>query len=45
MLKREVCGGNFEATIDRTQWGLDYGLGMVTGKDVKLIATVEAIKQ
>ncbi len=45
MLKREVCGGNFEATIDRTQWGLDYGLGMVTGKDVKLIATVEAVKQ
>ena len=23
MLKREVCGGDFEATIDRTQWGMN----------------------
>ena len=45
MLKREVCGGDFEATIDRTQWGLDYGMGMVAGKEVKLIATVEAVRQ
>ena len=45
MIKREVCGGNFEATIDRTQWGLGYGMPAVAGKDVKLIATVEAIKQ
>jgi polyisoprenoid-binding protein YceI len=45
MLKREVCGGNFEATIDRTQWGIGYGMPMVAGKEVKLIATVEAIKQ
>ncbi|MDP2770619.1 MAG: YceI family protein, partial [Giesbergeria sp.] len=26
MLKREVCGGDFEATIDRTQWGMNYGV-------------------
>ncbi|MET4579138.1 YceI family protein [Ottowia thiooxydans] len=45
MVKREVCGGNFEGMIDRTQWGMDYGLNMVAGKEVKLIATVEAIKQ
>ena len=45
MLKREVCGGDFSATIDRTQWGLDYGMGMVAGKEVKLIATVEAVRQ
>ena len=45
MLKREVCGGDFEAVIDRTQWGLGYGMGMVAGKEVKLVATVEAIKQ
>ncbi|WP_028605957.1 YceI family protein [Ottowia thiooxydans] len=45
MVKREVCGGNFEGIIDRTLWGMDYGLNMVAGKDVKLIATVEAIKQ
>ena len=45
MLKREVCGGVFEATIDRTLWDLGYGLGMVAGKDVRLIAQIEAIKQ
>jgi polyisoprenoid-binding protein YceI len=45
MLKREVCGGEFDATIDRTQWDLGYGMGMVTGKDVRIIATVEAIRQ
>lgn len=43
--KREVCGGDFEATIDRTQWGLNYGLPMVAGKEVRVIATVEAVKQ
>ena len=32
-------------TIDRTLWGLGYGMPAVAGKDVKLIATVEAIKQ
>lgn len=45
MLKTEVCGGVFEATIDRTQWGLDYGLNMVAGKDVRLIARIEAARQ
>ncbi|MFV0680824.1 YceI family protein [Ottowia sp.] len=45
MLKREVCGGEFDATIDRTQFDLGYGMGMVTGKDVRIIATVEAVRQ
>lgn len=26
MLKREVCGGDFETTIDRTQFGMNYGI-------------------
>ncbi|ALT79350.1 MAG: YceI family protein [Burkholderiaceae bacterium] len=45
MLKREVCGGDFEAVIDRTQWGIDYGLAYGFPKNVKLIIQVEAIKQ
>jgi len=45
MLKREVCGGDFEATIDRTQWGVDYGLAWGFPKAVKLVIQVEAIKQ
>jgi polyisoprenoid-binding protein YceI len=45
MLKREVCGGDFEAVIDRTQWGIDYGLAYGFSKNVKLVIQVEAVKQ
>ena len=45
MLKREVCGGDFEATIDRTQWGLDYGVQYGFPKNVRLVVQIEAIKQ
>ncbi len=45
MLKREVCGGDFEATIDRTQWGLNYGVEWGFPKNVRLVAQIEAIKQ
>ena len=45
MLKREVCGGDFVATIDRTQWGVDYGLAWGFPKEVRLVIQVEAVKQ
>lgn len=45
MLKREVCGGDFEATIDRTQWGMNYGVEWGFPKNVRLIAQIEAVKQ
>ena len=45
MLKREVCGGDFETTIDRTQWGLNYGVDWGFPKNVRLLVQVEAIKQ
>ncbi len=45
ILKREVCGGDFEAVIDRTQWGIDYGLAYGFSKNVKLVIQVEAVKQ
>ena len=45
MLKREVCGGDFETTIDRTQWGMDYGVSFAMPKTVRLIVQAEAIKQ
>jgi polyisoprenoid-binding protein YceI len=44
MIKREVCGGDFEATIDRTQWDINYGLDWGFPKNVKLVIQVEAIK-
>jgi len=45
MLKREVCGGDFEATIDRTAYGINYGIQYGFPKEVHLLIQVEAIKQ
>lgn len=45
MLKREVCGGDFETTIQRTQWGMGWGMDFGIGDAVKLVVQVEAIKQ
>lgn len=45
MLKREVCGGDFETTLKRSLWGVDYGLNFGFPDDVKLIVQVEAVKQ
>ncbi len=45
MVKREVCGGDFEATIDRTAFGMNYGLAYGFPKEVKLVIQVEAVKQ
>lgn len=45
MLKREVCGGDFETTIDRTQWGMSYGVDWGFPKNVRLVVQVEAVKQ
>ena len=45
MLKREVCGGDFETTIDRTAFGMNYGVDWGFPKNVRLIVQVEAIKQ
>jgi polyisoprenoid-binding protein YceI len=45
MLKREVCGGDFETTIDRSQWGLNYGVDWGFTKNVRLVVQIEAVKQ
>jgi len=45
MLKREVCGGDFETTIQRSQWGMGWGVNMGIPDSVKLAVQVEAVKQ
>jgi polyisoprenoid-binding protein YceI len=45
MLKREVCGGDFETTIDRSAFGMNYGIAWGFPKDVRLVVQVEAVKQ
>ncbi len=44
MLKREVCGGDFETTLQRSLWGSTYGLPGIPD-NVRLIVQVEAVKQ
>jgi polyisoprenoid-binding protein YceI len=43
-LKREVCGGDFETTIQRSQFGLGFA-SSVAPDDVHLLIQVEAIHQ
>jgi polyisoprenoid-binding protein YceI len=43
-LKREVCGGDFEGSIQRSQYGLGF-LPQVTPDDIPLLIQVEGIRQ
>jgi polyisoprenoid-binding protein YceI len=43
--KREVCGGDFETTIQRSLWGISWGLNYGFPDNVQLAVQVEAIKQ
>nr|WP_316642750.1 YceI family protein [uncultured Roseateles sp.] len=45
MFKREVCGGDFEATIIRSQYGVNYGLNYGFPDAVRLLIQVEAVRQ
>ena len=45
ILKAEVCGGDFEGNIDRTQWGMDYLVAMGMPKKVRLVVQIEAAKR
>ena len=45
MLKREVCGGDFETTITRSQWGMNWGLAFGIPDKIRLLIQIEAIKQ
>lgn len=43
--KRETCGGDFEAVIDRTAFGVNYGVDYGFPKQVRLVMSIEAVKQ
>jgi polyisoprenoid-binding protein YceI len=45
MLKVEVCGGDFETSIVRSQYGMGWGLNYGFSDAVRLLIQVEAIKQ
>ncbi len=44
MLKREVCGGDFETTIQRSQWGITGNMSS-TADNVRLLIQIEAVRQ
>jgi polyisoprenoid-binding protein YceI len=44
LLQREVCGGDFEATLERSAFGITAGLPGVPDP-IRLLVQVEAIRQ
>ena len=45
VLKVHVCGGDFETTIERSQWGMNWGLDMGVPDQVRLLVQIEAIRK
>lgn len=45
LLLRETCGGDFEATLQRSRWGVDCALAIGIPDSVRLRVQVEAIRQ
>jgi polyisoprenoid-binding protein YceI len=44
LFRREVCGGDFEATLSRASFGMTLASGLVSD-EVRLLVQVEAIKE
>lgn len=45
MLNKQVCGGDFTTTLDRTLWGMNYLVDVGMSKNVKIDIQIEAAKQ
>lgn len=45
LLKREVCGGDFETILQRSDYGMGWGLDLGIPNAVKLAIQIEAVKQ
>ncbi len=45
LFKREVCGGDFEAVVRRSQWNLGPGLGDLVPDEIRLLVQVEGVRQ
>ena len=45
LLLREACGGDFEATLQRSRWGVACALDVGVPDSVRLLVQVEAIRQ
>jgi polyisoprenoid-binding protein YceI len=45
MLKSNVCGGDFETTLERSQWGMGWGLNMGIPDEVRILIQIEAVEE
>ncbi|MGO4394643.1 YceI family protein [Variovorax sp. M-6] len=43
LINRQICGGDFETTVERSQWGISWGLAFGFEDKVRLLVQVEAI--
>lgn len=43
LIKRQVCGGDFETTIMRSEWGVTWGIPFGFEDRVRLLVQVEAV--
>lgn len=43
--KARVCGGDFETTIKRSQWGMNWGLEIGIPDEVRLLIQIEAVQK
>lgn len=44
LFKREVCGGDFETVVQRSLWGLTWGLAFGFEDQVRLLVQVEGVR-
>lgn len=43
LINRQICGGDFETTVERSQWGINWGLTFGFEDKVRLLVQVEAV--
>lgn len=45
-LQREVCGGDFEATLRRSLWDVSYGVAnRIIADDIRVVIQIEGVRQ
>jgi polyisoprenoid-binding protein YceI len=42
--RKQVCGGDFEANIKRSEWGMTYGLPGIPD-DIRIVVQIEAVPE
>ncbi len=45
IVKGRVCGGDFEGTIERSRWGMNWGIDRGVPDRVRLVIQIEAVAQ